>query len=268
MACGSWNNESLSRASSISVIKENQMSLRSASQVYGIPKSTLHDHLSGKVKSTKRGPPTVLTNTEERKLAEWENKIHPSTVYSTCKSDNETKTSALQIIEDSLSIATKEKFEKRFEEGYDVEEDELYNIWAKLKKTEPEDCESGDLCDTFKECLIIPKSTILHKQQRKKIHYHLIFPVMSTFQYWRTKQSKKKEKREKNRNARKNEKQKGCKKRKRKTNKRKNQESKRLKVKINVQCVAVNLTMIHGFAVTPVMYGTMCNAQIFPSMTI
>ena len=69
MACGSWNNESLSRA--ISVIKENQMSLRSASQVYGhIPKSTLHDHLSGKVKSTKRGPPTVLTNTEERKLAE------------------------------------------------------------------------------------------------------------------------------------------------------------------------------------------------------
>ena len=77
MACGSWNNESLSRASSISVIKENQMSLRSASQVYGIPKSTLHDHLSGKVKSTKRGPPTVLTNTEERKLAEWENKIHP-----------------------------------------------------------------------------------------------------------------------------------------------------------------------------------------------
>ena len=34
---------------------------------------------------------------------------------------------------ESLSSATKEKFEIRYEEGYDVKDDELYNVWVKLK---------------------------------------------------------------------------------------------------------------------------------------
>ena len=57
--------------SALLMIKEGEMSLRDASQHYGIPKSTLHDHYSGKVKGFKRGPPTVLSEAEETMLAEW-----------------------------------------------------------------------------------------------------------------------------------------------------------------------------------------------------
>ena len=39
--------------------------------LYGVPKSTLHDHYSGKVKSTKPGPATVLSRAEEAMLVEW-----------------------------------------------------------------------------------------------------------------------------------------------------------------------------------------------------
>ena len=57
--------------SALLMIKEGEMSLRDVSQHYGIPKSTLHDHYSGKVKGFKRGPPTVLSEAEETMLAEW-----------------------------------------------------------------------------------------------------------------------------------------------------------------------------------------------------
>lgn len=52
-------------------IREKKMTFRQAAEVYGIPKSTLYDHHSGKIKGTKRGPPTVLTEAEERALADW-----------------------------------------------------------------------------------------------------------------------------------------------------------------------------------------------------
>lgn len=42
-----------------------ELFFRGAAQVYGIPKSTLHDHHSGKVKATKCGPETVLSACEE-----------------------------------------------------------------------------------------------------------------------------------------------------------------------------------------------------------
>lgn len=42
-----------------------ELSFRGAVQVYGIRKSTLHDHHSGKVKATKCGPETVLSACEE-----------------------------------------------------------------------------------------------------------------------------------------------------------------------------------------------------------
>jgi len=38
---------------------------------YGIPWSTLHDHVTGKAASLKRGPPTVLTAAEEQMLVDW-----------------------------------------------------------------------------------------------------------------------------------------------------------------------------------------------------
>ena len=48
------------------------MSLRKAEAVYGIPKSTILDYVSGKVKlSQSVGPSTVLTMEEETRLADW-----------------------------------------------------------------------------------------------------------------------------------------------------------------------------------------------------
>ena len=53
------------------MVKDEKMALRKASLKYGIPKSTLFDHYSGKVKGCKRGPSTVLSEVEEDKLAQW-----------------------------------------------------------------------------------------------------------------------------------------------------------------------------------------------------
>ena len=52
-------------------IKEEGLSYREAAAQYGIPRSTLHDHVTGKAMSTKRGPPTVLTAAEEQMLVDW-----------------------------------------------------------------------------------------------------------------------------------------------------------------------------------------------------
>ena len=55
----------------MSLITEENVPIRTAALTYGIPKITLHDHYSGKVKGTKRGPSTVLSEAEELKLVEW-----------------------------------------------------------------------------------------------------------------------------------------------------------------------------------------------------
>ena len=54
-------------------IRDEGMSYRKASAQYGVPRSTLHDHVGGKVSSSKRGPPTVhvLTEAEEQELCDW-----------------------------------------------------------------------------------------------------------------------------------------------------------------------------------------------------
>ena len=65
-----WSHEDLDKA--LSLVREENVSVRTAALSYGIPKSTLHDHCSGKVKGSKRGPPTILSDAEELKLAEWE----------------------------------------------------------------------------------------------------------------------------------------------------------------------------------------------------
>ena len=52
-------------------IKEEGLSYRKAAAQYGIPRSTLHDRVTGKSMSSKRGPPTVLTAAEEQMLADW-----------------------------------------------------------------------------------------------------------------------------------------------------------------------------------------------------
>ena len=64
-----YNEEDLDKA--LVMVKEDKVSFREAALAYGIPKSTLHDHYSGKVKGTKRGPTTVLSAAEESMLVEW-----------------------------------------------------------------------------------------------------------------------------------------------------------------------------------------------------
>ena len=64
-----WTQEDLHKA--LLMMKEERMSFRQAALAYGVPKSTLHDHYSGKVQGTKRGPATVLSEAEESMLVEW-----------------------------------------------------------------------------------------------------------------------------------------------------------------------------------------------------
>ena len=45
------------------------VSIRGTAQKYGIPRSTLHDHISGRHEQVGKGGPTVLTSTEEREIA-------------------------------------------------------------------------------------------------------------------------------------------------------------------------------------------------------
>ena len=47
------------------------MSFREVVLAYGIPKSTLHDHYSGKVQGTKHGTATFLSEAEQSMLVEW-----------------------------------------------------------------------------------------------------------------------------------------------------------------------------------------------------
>ena len=48
------------------------MSFRKAEATYGIPKSTLHDYVSGKIEiGCKPGPSSILTTAEERKLVKY-----------------------------------------------------------------------------------------------------------------------------------------------------------------------------------------------------
>lgn len=61
-----WTDEQLSAA--MEAAKSKKLSVRAAARMYGIPATTLSDHLRGK--STKRygGPSTVLTHDEEKEI--------------------------------------------------------------------------------------------------------------------------------------------------------------------------------------------------------
>ena len=50
---------------------------------------------------------------------------------------------ALEALEKAMDRETQEKFTTRYEEGYDLETDELYVVWAKLKALSIEDEEDG-----------------------------------------------------------------------------------------------------------------------------
>lgn len=54
-------------------IRENNLKVREASRLYDVPRSTIQDHLKGKVPkiSRKTGPEPLLTNAVETKIIEW-----------------------------------------------------------------------------------------------------------------------------------------------------------------------------------------------------
>ena len=56
----------------VEAVKDKSLSLRAASAMYDIPRSTIHNYITGKsnVGATK-GPNTILTSDEEQQLVEW-----------------------------------------------------------------------------------------------------------------------------------------------------------------------------------------------------
>ncbi|KAJ8968105.1 hypothetical protein NQ314_002460 [Rhamnusium bicolor] len=54
-------------------IRNNNFSVRKASRIYGVPKTTIHDRLSGRIaeKPRKMGPSPVLSTAEENVLVGW-----------------------------------------------------------------------------------------------------------------------------------------------------------------------------------------------------
>ena len=69
MATSGWSPEDLENA--LALVRGKGTSFRAASKVYGIPKSTLHDHFTGKAKRIVHGPTPYLTPAEEKELADW-----------------------------------------------------------------------------------------------------------------------------------------------------------------------------------------------------
>lgn len=52
-------------------VKDKRLSLRAAAKFHGIPRSTLHDHISGRRKKLFSGGAPILTPAEENRLADW-----------------------------------------------------------------------------------------------------------------------------------------------------------------------------------------------------
>ena len=65
-----WDEDTLLTA--VEEIKQGKLSYRKAELEYGIPKSTLCDHTTGKVEIGRRqGPKPVLTRDKEESLVQW-----------------------------------------------------------------------------------------------------------------------------------------------------------------------------------------------------
>ena len=65
-----WTDEAMQAA--MRAVKENQMTVLRASQLCNIPKTTLHDRISGKVlHGSKPGPKSYFLPTEEKEMANF-----------------------------------------------------------------------------------------------------------------------------------------------------------------------------------------------------
>ena len=83
---GNWIDTDLEQA--MNSITDDAMSLRQASRVYGIPTSSLRDHLFGKTRSRQKGIKLVLAPHEEKKVVDYVFQMqdlgHPLTAAELC----------------------------------------------------------------------------------------------------------------------------------------------------------------------------------------
>lgn len=65
--------DELTLAQAITEIRSGKTSIRAASRIYGVPKSTIQDRISGRIPEgpRKMGPNTVLNMREEKRLVKW-----------------------------------------------------------------------------------------------------------------------------------------------------------------------------------------------------
>jgi hypothetical protein len=66
---GNWTDATLKQA--MDAITDQGMKVRAAARTFGIPTTSLRDHLYGKVMGRKRGTKTVLSHEEEGKLLDY-----------------------------------------------------------------------------------------------------------------------------------------------------------------------------------------------------
>lgn len=57
----------------ISAIRNENLGIRAANRMYGVPRGTLQDRIHGRISEgpQKMGPDTIMTPLEEKKLANW-----------------------------------------------------------------------------------------------------------------------------------------------------------------------------------------------------
>lgn len=68
-----WMNECPEKMElAVSSVKKGELSIRKAAENYGVPKSTLHDHVTGRIKpGATIGHPTYFTQEEENNLVKF-----------------------------------------------------------------------------------------------------------------------------------------------------------------------------------------------------
>jgi hypothetical protein len=66
---GCWSSENLEKA--MNAITDRGMKIREAARAYGIPMSSLRDHLYGRTKTRQRGKQPTLKPDEEKKIVDY-----------------------------------------------------------------------------------------------------------------------------------------------------------------------------------------------------
>ena len=81
---------------------------------------------------------------------------------------------AITALEAHVDSSTKQKYQERLEEGYDLEDDPLYNTWSKLKKlTEKENTKVSTAVDDSNP---VPELNYLNISPKSVVDEILVYP--------------------------------------------------------------------------------------------